>query len=125
MHTHTPVRTQAHTHAQTQRRTHTFDGVDDVVQVFGVVAVWPAARAYLQGVVGPVLCEKLNTRNSTSVQTLEPYLYPAHLHSGHEPTHTHSPCSRMQTLKKEALGLSRKQPVQCNDHMTGCTQYKL
>lgn len=28
--------------------TRTFDGVDDLVQVLGVVAVWPTARAYLQ-----------------------------------------------------------------------------
>lgn len=43
----------SHTH------THTFDGADDLVQVFGVVAVRPTARADLQRIVGSVLCKKL------------------------------------------------------------------
>ena len=55
---HTNRRTCASTH-HTHTHTHTFDGADDLVQVFGVVAVRPAARADLQRVVGSVLCKKL------------------------------------------------------------------
>lgn len=45
---------------------HTFDGGEDLVQVFGVVAIRSTTRADLQRVVRAVLCEKLRHKQDSS-----------------------------------------------------------
>lgn len=58
----TPVYLHPPVHPHTH--TLTFDGADNLVQVFGVVAVRSTARADLQRVVGSVLCEELVTKQA-------------------------------------------------------------
>ena len=53
-----------------RHNTHTFDGADDLVQVFGVVAVWSTAWAYLQRVVRSILCKKLDITSQQSLWQL-------------------------------------------------------
>lgn len=102
---------QTPAHASNHRHiTHTFDGADDLVQVFGVVAVRSTARADLQRVVRSIFCEKLkHTHHShylwiffktVSFLLLQhSTLTSAHSHCSREPKNTLSSLSPFKTMQ--------------------------